>query len=155
MPYHEFSNWISWLNRHHLEGIGNPGVYCIAISEINISNSAFDWIQAIKYVGMTNSKSGLKGRLQQFDNAIKGKSGHGGAQRFRFQHRDYQKLVNNLYVSVFPFQCDVSSNTPRDLRKMGKVAEFEYECFATYVEKWNALPEFNDKKTRKLKAGSI
>ena len=41
----------------------------------------FDWIKEIIYIGMTNSKGGLKNRLQQFDNTIAGKTGHGGAQR--------------------------------------------------------------------------
>ena len=143
---------MSWADKPKIK---QPGVYCIAISEIDLSNCPFDWIQEIKYFGMTNSKSGLMGRLQQFDNAIKGKPGHGGAQRFRFQHRDYQKLVVNLYVSVSIFECDVSSNEPDDLRKMGEVAKFEYECFASYVEKYKALPEFNKQQSPKLKTGSI
>lgn len=29
---------------------------------------------------------------------------------------------------------------------MGEIARLEYECFAVYVEKFDQLPEFNDKK---------
>ena len=95
---------------------------------------------------MTNSQAGLKGRLKQFDNTIVGKSGHGGADRFRFKHQNYQELVDQLFVSVCSFECDVKSNKPEDFRIMGDVAKFEYECFATYVEKFGKMPEFNDKK---------
>jgi len=45
--------------------------------------------------------------------------------------------------------CDVESNKPEDLRKMGKVAEWEYLAMAAYVEKFGRLPEFNDKKGTK------
>jgi len=40
----------------------------------------------------------------------------------------------------------VKSNTPKDLRIMGHVAKFEYDCFAIYVEKFGKLPEFNNKR---------
>jgi hypothetical protein len=40
----------------------------------------------------------------------------------------------------------VSSNLPADLRGMGEVAAFEYECFAQFVEQHGRLPEFNDKQ---------
>ncbi len=95
---------------------------------------------------MTNSKAGLKGRLKQFDNTIIGKTGHGGADRFRFKHGNYKELADKLYVSACTFECDVESNDPKDLRIMGKVAKFEYDCFAEYVEKFGELPEFNNKK---------
>ena len=96
-------------------------------------------------VGMTNSKAGLKGRLKQFDNTIIGKTGHGGADRLRFKHENYQDLVDKLYVSASSFQCDVKSNLPSDLRIMGEVAKAEHECFAIFVEKFRELPEFNNK----------
>ena len=146
MKNSEFTNWIKWENRDSLTGIKSPGVYCIAISEKVLSAQSFSWIREIAYVGMTNAQNGLKGRLKQFDNTIKGKTGHGGAARVRFKHDNYSKLVAKLYVSVRSFDCDVKTNSAVDLRTMGDVAKFEYDCFAEYVEKYDKLPEFNDKK---------
>ncbi len=146
MYENKFSLWRSWLHRHEASGIEYPGVYALAYSVRNIASRRFSWRKEIIYVGMTNAVSGLKGRLKQFDNTISGKTGHGGADRVRFKHRNYGKLVQNLYVAVVPFKCDAKSNEPRDLRKMGEVAKFEYSCFAYFVEKFGALPEFNNKK---------
>jgi hypothetical protein len=95
---------------------------------------------------MTNAKGGLKSRLQQFDNTIKGKEGHGGAQRVRFKYASYKKLAPRLFVSVSPYKCNVTSNKPSDLRIMGEVAKQEYECFALFAKRYKGLPEFNDKK---------
>ncbi|KGK97663.1 hypothetical protein LI82_07715 [Methanococcoides methylutens] len=98
-----------------------------------------------------NSRAGLKGRLKQFNSTINGKTKHVGADRFMYKYQNLQDLLNVLFVSVRPFICDVKTNYPEDLRTMGKVAKFEYECFATYIEKFNCLPEFNDKaKSHKL-----
>jgi len=142
----DFTKWTKWKERNSLNGIKYPGIYCISISETDLSEQDFEWISKITYVGMTNSKAGLKGRLKQFDNTIFGKTGHGGADRFRFKYENYQDLVDKLYVSVCSFKCDVNSNAPEDLRIMGEVAKFEYDCFAEYVERFEELPEFNDKK---------
>jgi len=145
MTEHKFTKWTKWRNRNSLTGLKYPGIYCIAISEFDLSEQNFKWIPEIKYVGMTNSQAGLKGRLKQFDNTIIGKTGHGGADRFRYKYQNYQNLVDRLFVSVCSFQFDVKSNTSKDLRIMGEVAKFEYDCFAIYVEKFVNLPEFNDK----------
>jgi len=122
------------------------GVYAIALSHNDISGELFSWRSEIFYIGMTNSKGGLKSRLQQFENTIIGKDGHGGAHRVRFKHPDYNTLVPKLYVSVCSYKCNVLSNAPEDFRIMGDVAKFEYECFAVFAEKFGKLPEFNDKK---------
>jgi hypothetical protein len=141
-----FSHWESWPKRAALAGLPFPGVYALAISPTNIAATPFSWRPEIIYVGMTNAKGGLKSRLQQFDNTIQGGDGHGGGHRVRFKHSDYAKLKSHLYVSVCPWDCDVTSNDPADLRIMGKVVEHEYECFALFVEAFGKLPEFNDKK---------
>ncbi|MDP2841353.1 MAG: hypothetical protein Q8O17_03630 [Candidatus Methanoperedens sp.] len=146
MNIKNFSIWRKWEERDSLENIEYPGVYAIAISDIDLSGKNFQLIEKIKYFGMTNAHSGLKGRLQQFDNTIKGKIGHGGANRFRYKYPDYKKLIKKLYVSVYPQICDTKSFSPDDLVKMGDVASFEYQCFAEYVKIYNGLPEFNDKK---------
>lgn len=74
---------------------------------------------------------------------------HGGADRVRFKHQDYNQFSTSAYVSVCHVVCDVTSNKPEDLKLMGKVAELEYLAFATYVEKFGKLPEFNNKKDTK------
>ena len=146
MYENKFSPWRSWPRRNEVLDVEYPGVYALAHSIRNIDGKLFSWRKEIFYVGMTNAASGLKGRLKQFDNTISGKTGHGGADRVRFKHQDYDKLVQNLYVAVASFKCDATSNEPRDLRKMGKVAKFEYSCFAHFVERFGELPEFNNKK---------
>ncbi|MCU0784161.1 MAG: hypothetical protein MUF81_08990 [Verrucomicrobia bacterium] len=123
-----------------------PGIYAIALSDEDIASTPFTWRKEIIYIGMTNSKGGLKSRLQQFENTINGKDGHGGAVRVRFKHRNYNTLVSKLFVSVSHTECDVTSKKPSALRLMGKVAQQEYECFAIFAEMFGELPEFNDKK---------
>ncbi len=142
----KFSMWISWENRNKLHDLQHPGVYAIAHSDESLANNTFSWMEQIIYIGMTNSISGLKGRLTQFDNTIIGKTGHGGADRVLYKHRDYNKLTEKLYVSVRPFACNVKSHSPSDLRIMGDVVKFEYMCFAHYMDTFSEWPEFNDKK---------
>lgn len=146
MCENKFSHWINWQERLLLQGLNSPGVYICAITTDDIANQQFSWLQEITYIGMTNAKLGLRGRLKQFDNTIRGKSGHGGADRFRFKYPDYAPLLENLYVSVAPFSCNVLRESPEDLRVMGAVAKFEYDCFAAYKEIYECLPEFNNKK---------
>lgn len=141
-----FTKWEKWGNRNKLQSTHLPGVYAIALSHKDISGTAFSWRREVIYIGMTNAKGGLKSRLQQFDNTIKGGEGHGGAQRVRHKYPDYRRLVPRLYVSISPRQCNVLSNKPSDLRIMGKTAKDEYEGFALFVEKFDHLPKFNDKK---------
>jgi len=84
-----FSQWVQWHDRTNLQGIKSPGIYVIAKSNRNIAKRPFSWRKEIVYIGMTISKAGLKSRLQQFDDTINWKKGHGGAERFRKIHRDY------------------------------------------------------------------
>ena len=142
----QFSPWVRWKERAALNGLQFPGVYALAISEDDIAGAAFSWRQEIVYVGMSNAKGGLKSRLQQFDDTIRGGEGHGGGCRVRFKHPDYSALSALLFASVWPLECDVESRDPADLRAMGEVARLEYECFALFAEKFSCLPEFNDKK---------
>jgi hypothetical protein len=146
MYENKFSHWQSWRRRRELGGIEFPGVYVVARNALDWSGRPFSWRKEIIYIGMTNAASGLKSRLGQFDNTINGKAGHGGADRVRHRFQNYRLLVPRLYVAVAPFECDTASNLPDDLRQMGEVVKFEYSCLAQYVEKFGALPEFNDKK---------
>ncbi len=141
-----FSTWAKWSEKNNIEGIEYPGVYALAYTRSDISNKKFTYCPEIIYFGMTNAKGGLKSRLKQFENTIKGGSGHGGGHRVRFKHSNYGRFIRSLYVAAMPHECDVASNDPVDLRIMGDVAKQEYECFALFVEKFGELPEFNDKK---------
>jgi hypothetical protein len=141
----KFSKWVPWADRGSLEGLKFPGVYALAISERDLAGEDFDWQKEIVYFGMTNSIAGLRGRLKQFENTIIGKSGHGGAERFLYKYKKYKKLSVQLFVSVSPVTCDVRSNQPADLLKMGDVAKLEFVCFAEYAKRFEEIPEFNDK----------
>lgn len=141
----DFSGWERWSNRRSLPQLSLPGVYAIAVSTRDLSGTPFSWLEDVAYIGMTNSRGGLRARLRQFDQTIRGRETHGGALRLRFRHSDPLILEPLLFVAVRPFRCDVRSDLPTDLRVMGQVAAFEYECFARFVELHGHLPEFNDK----------
>jgi hypothetical protein len=94
---------------------------------------------------MTNSINGLRGRLRQFENTIRGKQGHGGADRFCYDYQNPEDLFSCLYVAVSPFPCDVKVLSAQNLIIMGDVAKAEYECFARYAKNFGKLPKYNDK----------
>lgn len=142
----EFSRWHRWENRSSLPNLQFPGVYALALSSEDLSNQEYRLIPEIKYFGMTNSRLGLAGRLDQFNSTIHDLPGHGGAWRFRFDYRDGKSMLLLLFVSVATFPCDVTTNQPDDLRMMGKVCEFEFQCFANFVEAYKHLPKYNNKK---------
>ena len=142
----EFSAWTKWAERNDLLQLKYPGVYVIAKSDQSLSENDFEWIEDIIYIGMTNSQDGLKSRLRQFDQTLKGDIRHGGADRVLYKYSDYEELTVNLYVAVLPIECDVKSNQPEDLRRMGDVLRLEFYCFAEYAERYGRLSEFNDKK---------
>jgi hypothetical protein len=95
MIENKFSTWTKWQDRHVIVGLKFPGVYAIAVTNLDLTGKNFSLTNSIKYFGMTNSQNGLRGRLNQFDNTIKGKSGHGGADRFRFKYPVYKDLEKN------------------------------------------------------------
>jgi len=122
-------------------------VYVIAKSRRRLANSRFTWSGEIVYIGMTNGVAGLIGRLKQFDDTISDRRlQHGGADRVRMRYAHYEQLVPALFVSIASFKCDPTSLRPRDLRKMGEVAKFEFVCLARFVERFGRLPEFNDRQ---------
>ncbi|OIQ27987.1 MAG: hypothetical protein BM564_11370 [Bacteroidetes bacterium MedPE-SWsnd-G2] len=140
----KFTNWVKWVDRNTLEGINYPGIYCIAVSSNSLNT--FSFIPELEYIGMTNSKRGLKSRLRQFDDTIKKKrTNHGGADRFLYEYEDYETIKDNIYVAICSFECDTKSPTPNDLRIMGKVAKCEYDFWAAYIEENGRYPKFNDK----------
>ena len=139
----KFTNWVKWEVRNTLEGINHPGIYCIAVSSKPLNT--FDFIPELEYIGMTNSKGGLKSRLNQFDDTIKKKrTNHGGADRFLYAYQNYDEVKSNIYVAIRPFECNIKNPLPKDLRIMGEVAKCEYDCWAIYIEKNGKYPKFND-----------
>ena len=138
-----FTNWIKWEDRNQLENIKYPGIYCIAVSDKLLT--VFNFIPELEYIGMTNSKGGLKSRLNQFDTTIKKKrTNHGGADRFLYKYENYENVKNNIYVAICSFKCNTKSPSPEDLRIMGEVAKCEYDCWAVYIENNGRYPKFND-----------
>jgi hypothetical protein len=122
-------------------------VYTLAISDKNIAGMPFKYSKEIAYFGMTNSKLGLRGRLNQFSDTIRRKrNNHGGAQRFLYDYKDGDVLAKKLYVAVCPFKCDVTSIARKDLETMGMVAYAEYIALANYAARFHDLPKYNDKK---------
>ena len=147
-----FCKWLPLSQRRDLPGKEYPGVYIIAKSP-NLITGKFGWRKDIVYVGMSLAKAGLKSRLQQFLNAIRGGSGHGPAERHykRLYKKGYTKkkideYVNQLYVSTSYTECDVTKiNSSSDLEQMGIVVKQEYDCLADYVKKFKRLPKINQK----------
>lgn len=141
----QFTNWVKWEDRNSLKGIQFPGIYCIAVSE-NLSNKEFKFIDDLEYIGMTNSKGGLKSRLRQFDSTIKKiRKTHGGADRFLYSYENYNEVKEKIYVAIRAFECNTKKPTPVDLRVMGDVAKCEWDCWASFIEKFDRYPKFNDK----------
>ena len=142
-----FTGWQAWPQREAIAGLGHPGVYVCALADEAFDPTApFAWCRQIAYIGMTISRGGLRARLGQFDNAVRGRTGHKGADRVRCLYPDYASVVRALYVAVAPFPCDVASHQPSDLEVMGEVAQFEYRCLAEHARAVGGLPEFNDEK---------
>lgn len=139
----DFTNWVKFEDKDTLSGIEFPGIYCIAISDKNLAKKKWQMIEDIKYIGMTNRS--LRNRLRAFNKSLFGEKGHGGALRFEYKYK-YENIKDNLYVSIQSFECDINSNSPKDLNIKGDVLKHEFTCFAKYVEIFDRLPEFNDKK---------
>src|SRR4051794_32600975 len=75
-----FSRWNRWSDRSALDRLALPGIYALAISDTDLANQPFSWLENIRYIGMSNAA--LSKRLRQFDNAINARQGHGGGERF-------------------------------------------------------------------------
>jgi len=127
----------------------NPGIYVIALSDnkLSISNQSIICNDVV-YIGMTNSKFGLKQRLNQFNNVIIGKSGHGGADRFMFDHD--VNIVKNMYYKTLEFSLDnIDPGSKMYYLIHGEVAKFEYIMFAQYITFQGELPKYNKRTSPK------
>ena len=141
----ENTKWYKWKDRNKIENRNQPAVYFIAHSNEDISGNEFSMRKEIVYIGMTISKNGLKGRLDQFENTMKGLfRTHGGAERVMFKHTNYRDFFEKAYISAKIFPLSISRDTPNDWRVKGDCAGHEYKSFADYKEEFKELPEFND-----------
>jgi hypothetical protein len=147
-----YTKWFKWIDRIQIEDINQPAVYYIANSKNNISGQDFSYLEDIIYIGMTISKKGLKGRLDQFDAAMKGKNNiHGGADRVKFKHKNAITFFNDTYIAACIFKLSNSRETPTDWNIKGDCVGHEYKSFAKYLKTFKRLPEFNDQKKSKKK----
>jgi hypothetical protein len=131
--------WTNLLDNYKkLENNKYPGVYILAYTDKDLEEKPID-VEDIFYVGMSNSKGGVKQRLKQFIKAISIGKSHSAGNRF---FKEYSKGPFNrnleekdFYVASLSLPCTVekSKRTPEDLRKMGEVAKFEYDVIA-YVK---------------------
>jgi hypothetical protein len=149
IPAVRFSRWAAWSDREAFPNLELRGVYAICVTRSRLVGIPFKWSADICYIGMTNSKGGLRSRLRQFDRTLHVALEHGGADRFRFMYKDYAKVLPRLYVAVLPVRADVDHPKPRDLRAMGSVAYLEYECLARYHTKFGGVPAFNQRSAEK------
>ncbi|MDD5070423.1 MAG: hypothetical protein PHV17_06805 [Candidatus Omnitrophica bacterium] len=176
MKEKEFSQWIKWNDRNcskYSEDLGCPGVYAIQYSEVKKRNLKFCWKDDICYIGETHSQKGLIQRLNQFNNVLRGGTGHGGAERFflgiykkqKSDYKDknndlekkYKEIIENLYFAIISIKCDdfnMKTISPKDLRTLGDIRKLEYECLAKYKEARvpnSSVPRFNDPANKKSK----
>jgi hypothetical protein len=149
---YENTKWYKWVNRNGIKFRNQPAVYYIAYTNVDISGQDFTYLKDIIYIGVTTSQEGLKGRLDNFENSMKGINGvHGGAERVRFKHKDFATFFANAYVSAKIFELSSNRNSPNDWRIKGDCLGDEYKSIATYLEMYEELPEFNDHKKSKKK----
>jgi hypothetical protein len=144
------TKWMPWNKRNDILKKNQPAIYYIAYSKSEIQDNAFSFIKEIVYIGMTISKKGLKGRLDQFEKAMMGANRvHGGAERVRVKHKDADIFFKNTYVSACIFELSKEKNKPDDWRIKGECVKHEYKSFAEYLDEHGELPEFNDMERSK------
>lgn len=132
MPEMKFTKWHKWEEREQkIPDCNKPGIYLISITDNNgLEDKPHDW-KDVSYIGMSNSKAGLKGRWHQFDKAMQtGKPVHSGGLKV---HKD-QKKAKLVFVAAMVIDCDVQKCNELNLIKMGQVAYLEYEAFAEFYK---------------------
>ncbi len=133
------------------EGAKQIGAYLLAYSPQDLTGRDIH-LEDIFYVGMSNSRGGVRSRLGQFLDAIEDGEGHSAGNRF---YKEYlhetpfseAKTGKAFFVAITTFPCVVekSKRTPKDLRRMGDVARLEYYVLAHIREAIGCEPELNKK----------
>jgi len=141
--------WQLFNNELRLSLPSNPGVYAFAYTEKKLEGEKAKPAD-IFYVGMSNSKKGLKGRINSFNRGIRKGDSHSGAIRFfknYLKRKSYYKVKSQkkLWIAHLPLDCKVIKDrrTPKDLRTMGKVACLEYFVLARVKDATGYEPDLN------------
>ena len=136
-----FSPWIRWIDRATLPNIQSPGVYAIAVSSRDIHGENFSWHEQIAYIGHSD---GIIKRLRTFDAVLLMKQDkHSGAKKMRQKYTDYDALVEKLYVAIAPIGQGRVIKSADCWRRIGDARKLECDCFASFHEKYQRMPEFN------------
>lgn len=143
IPELKFSKWYAWENRTRYPLVDYPGVYLISISSNSHLEGQEPRFEDVVYIGMTKSKNGLRGRWQQFFNAIKGREGHSGGKTVYRDKGHYSTWPDYLYVAAMGVKCDVINPTDHDYIRMGWVVYLECEAFAQYYQRVGGHPKYN------------
>jgi hypothetical protein len=144
IPELEFTNWVKWENRGNIPNNQFPGVYIIGITNECLEGCQPKWHE-VSYIGMTNSRGGLRSRWRQFDRSIHGKTGHSGGNTIYNTLGDYKFWSLNMFVAAMIVVCNPSNPSREDYLKMGNVAFYEYEAFAKYYDVVGGHPKYNKK----------
>ena len=146
-PKLKFSNWVKWQDRNGKK-LDCSGVYAISITNKNLANKSFNYKDVV-YIGMSNARGGIRGRLNQFNRSINGGEGHSGGKTIYKNLGNYKKWrkVLYLYVSTFKVKCEVirSKRSAKDLLLMGWVSFLEFEALAKCKQQVGTEPKYNKK----------
>ena len=147
VPHLKFSRWALWEERNDLKNISSPGVYMIAITRKRLRGRKA-LCRDVDYIGMTNAKNGLYGRLTGFNHAILGRGGHSGGNSVHDDLGNYNKWRKKLYVCIMPrtkIEVDKNHRKPKDIKAMGIVSYLEFAALAEYKKKVGKEPKYNKK----------
>lgn len=144
--------WTNLLeNYKNLKNNDYPGVYILAYTNKNLGGKSIN-INDIFYVGMSNSRRGIKSRLKQFIDGINKNRSHSAGMRFYKKYAlgvpfNRLKRKETFFVQSLSLPCNVikEERNAEDLRKMGKVTKLEYDLLAHIKEKTEKEPELNKK----------
>ena len=144
--------WTNLLKSYkNLENNHYPGVYILAYTNKDLEGKPIK-IEDIFYVGMSNSRGGIKQRLKQFIDGLNKGYGHSAGNRFFQEYSegksfDVANHKKTFFVAFLSLPCKVNKDerSSEDLRNMGEVAKFEYCVMAFIKEKLGREPELNKK----------
>ena len=131
-----FSNWCAWTDRQDITGINEPGVYAIARRAKRGARPDL-CSKKIIYVGYTEQT--LRGRLNAFNRASKGRGGHAGGNSFFRKHicRGLEDRIDELFSEL-------------DLNRKNAAIEARREADCE-----NRMPEFAETWAQKRRALSV
>lgn len=143
--------WVKLDDKNLIKLKDVPGVYILAYSDEDIMEKEIK-IKDIFYVGMSNSKGGVRQRLKQFLTGIEKNKNHSAGMRFSTEYANglpWSKFKERktFYVASISIPCEVSKDKRNadDLRTMGIVAKLEYDVLAFMKEKTGKEPDLNKK----------